>query len=212
MNGESAGSKRRSRVNDCLRIRRIARAGEFTRQRGKTVTIRMMQALAVVAMAFLVAFGANAQVPPELARAEAASIEAWTKAPLGVRRAVFVARAPDGFGIYAQRPSSRFKAGEALIVYAEPVGYGWKRIGGDRFEFGFDVDFVIKEQGGNILAGKEDFAHLALQSYNRNREFMLTLTLDISGAPPGNYVLQYRLRDIASNKTASFELPFTIGG
>jgi len=39
---------------------------------------------------------------------------------------------------------------------------------------------------------------------------MLTLTLDVSGADPGDYVLEYKLRDIASAKFTSFELPFNI--
>lgn len=153
---------------------------------------------------------ALADVPQELTRAEAAVVAAWSKAPLGIRRAVFVASPPEGFGIYEPRSSNRFRPGETLLVYAEPIGFGWKSIGGDRVEFGFDVDFVVKERDGTIVGGKDKFARLVLQSRNRNREFMLKLSLNLTGAPPGDYVLQFRLRDIASDKSTSFELPFTI--
>ena len=44
----------------------------------------------------------------------------------------------------------------------------------------------------------------------RNREFMLTLTLEVSDAPDGDYVLEYQIRDVTSTKTVKFELPFRI--
>lgn len=171
---------------------------------------RMTAFIGLAAAVFVsLAAPTHADVPPELARAEAAVVESWLKAPLGVRRAVFVSRSPEVFGIYEPRASNRFRAGETLLVYAEPVGYGWKPVGGNRVEFGFSVDFVVKGRDGVILGGREDFARLVLQSYNRNREFMLSLSVDVTGAPPGDYVLSFRLRDIASAKTATFELPFT---
>jgi len=168
--------------------------------------------VAVAAALLMLGSHAFAETSPDLDRAEAAVVAAWIKAPLGVRRAFFVARPPEGFGIYERRPSNRFKPGETLFVYAEPVGFGWKPVGGDRVEFGFEVDFVIKKRDGTIIGGKDNFARLALQSHSRNREFMLKLSLDVAGVPSGDYVLQYRLRDIASDKSMSFELPFTIAG
>jgi hypothetical protein len=41
---------------------------------------------------------------------------------------------------------------------------------------------------------------------------MLTLTLSVDGAPPGKYVLEYKLHDIGSDKTSTFEQPFTTAG
>ena len=79
------------------------------------------------------------------------------------------------------------------------------------FEFGFAVDFLVKSPNGKILAGQQDFARLAERSHDRNMEFMVALTLNLSGAPPGDYVIEYKLRDVASDKSVSFELPFKIG-
>jgi hypothetical protein len=36
------------------------------------------------------------------------------------------------------------------------------------------------------------------------------LTLNVTGAPPGDYVVEYKLRDISGDKSTSFELPFKI--
>src|SRR5215210_7551160 len=147
----------------------------------------------------------------DVEKAQAALIAAWEKTPLTVRRVIFVAKKAQGFGQYEERSSNVFKAGEPLIAYAEPVGYGWKDIGNGMFEFGFAVDFLIKSPDGKILAGQQDFARLAERSHARNLEFMVTLTLNVTGAPPGDYVVEYKMRDIASEKSTTFELPFKIG-
>lgn len=153
---------------------------------------------------------AGAQSLGEIDKRDGAVIEAWTAAPLSVRRAVFVSEPPKGFGEYVERPDSVFKKGEKLVTYAEPVGYGWKELGGGLYEFGLKVDFVIKTPEGKVLGGQEDFADLSQKSHARNREFMLTLTLSVTGAPAGDYVLVYKLRDVTSSKTTTFSQPFKI--
>jgi hypothetical protein len=172
---------------------------------------RLMPRAPIFAFAFLaLASAGQSQSLPEIDRREAALVEAWQKTPLTIRRAVFVSKHPDGFGMYAARETNIFKPGEQLVTYAEPVGYGWNVIGQGMYEFGFIVDFLIKQPDGKIVAGQQDFAKLARTSRVRNREFMLTLTLDVTGANPGDYVLEYKLRDITGDKSTSFELPFKI--
>jgi hypothetical protein len=123
---------------------------------------------------------------------------------------LFIDGEPRGFGLYKERGSTEFRPGEKVVAYAEPVGFGWKDAGKGMFELGFVVDFVIKSRDGEILAGKENFMRIATESHTRNLEFMVVLTLNMSSAPPGDYVVEYKLHDIASNKTASFQLPFKI--
>lgn len=135
--------------------------------------------------------------------------DAWERMPLTQRRAIFVSRPPELYGDYAERPSSTFKAGEKLVTYVEPVGYTWKA-NGEMFDFGVAVDFVVKSPDGKILAGQESFAKFVKSSRAKLQEFMLTLTLSVDGAPPGKYVLEYKLRDIGSDKTSTFAQPFTI--
>jgi hypothetical protein len=114
--------------------------------------------------------------------------------------------------MYEKRPSGVFAPGEKLRAYAEPVGYAWKQDTDGRYEFGFVVDFAVKTAAGEAVAAKRNFARLVKYSRVRNREFMLVLTLSLSGVEPGDYVLTYTLHDIAGDKSAAFDLPFSVSG
>jgi hypothetical protein len=126
-------------------------------------------------VALLLSLGAaRAQSLDEIDKRQAALIEAWEKTPLTIRRALFIKGEPRGFGLYQERESGEFKRGEKVIVYAEPVGYGWKDAGKDAgkgmFELGFVVDFLIKSPSGDVLTGKENFMRIATESHTRNPE------------------------------------------
>lgn len=170
-----------------------------------------MKKILIMLAALGVATGVHAQSLEAIDRADEAVWQAWNATPLTVRRAVFVSEAPQGFGVYKERPGSTFKPGEPLIVYAEPVGYAWKDNGDGTYVFGFNVDLILKSSTGEIVGGQENFQKLELTSKARNREFMLTLTLDVNNAPPGDYVVEYRIHDINSDKVGTMSLPFTVG-
>jgi hypothetical protein len=170
----------------------------------------MFRTLFLMLALLLAASPGRAQSLQEIDRREAAVVEAWEKTPLTIRRAVFVAEPPGGFGQFVERKSNVFPPGEKLVTYAEPVGYGWKKSGDGNFEFGFDVDFLIKSPDGKVLTGQENFGKMAETSRVRNREFFVTLTMSVKGAKPGDYVLQYKMRDIASDKSVVIDLPFKI--
>ena len=167
-------------------------------------------AILVAAIALLAAPPAFSQDLEALQKAEDGVIQVWTATPLVFRRAVFTAAPAQGFGVFAERQNAVFKASEPLLVYAEPVGYAWKDKGDGTFSFGFDVDLVLKTATGEIVGGQENFQKLELTSRARNREFMLTFTLNVNDAPAGDYVLEYRIRDINSDKAGVISLPFTI--
>jgi len=152
----------------------------------------------------------QAQTFQEIDKREAAVYEAWSATPLTIRRAVFVSQHPNGFGQYVERANNEFKKGEKLVTYAEPVGYGWKDVGNGQLQFGFKIDFLIKSPDGKILAGQENFADITETSWAKNREFMVVLTMNLTGAGAGDYVIEYKLRDIASSKTGSFTQRFKI--
>ncbi len=153
---------------------------------------------------------AYSQSLDEINKREEAVVEAWEKTPLTVRRAIFVTEEPKSFGFYTPRSSSQFKSGEPIIVYAEPVGFGWKTVEDDQFEFGFNVDLIVKTAAGKVMVEQDSFGKMALKSRHRNREFMIHLTLHLTDAPPGDYLLDYRLHDLGTEKTTTLELPFTI--
>ncbi len=106
--------------------------------------------------------------------------------------------------------NTRFDCSREGIVYAEPVGFGWKTVEDDQFEFGFNVDLTVKTADGKLVGEQDNFAKLAMKSRYRNREFMLQLTLDLNNASPGDYLLDYKLHDPGTEKTTTVELPFTI--
>jgi hypothetical protein len=107
------------------------------------------------------------------------------------------------------RPTSVFRPGEDMLVYAEPFGYGFGR-DGDLFVIAFDADFELRTAGGQILHARQDFARLEMKSRRRNKEFQVFITYSFKGLKPGDYVLSTTLRDRNSPKAGNFELPFTV--
>ena len=153
---------------------------------------------------------AYSQSLDEIEKREQAVREVWEKTPLTVRRALFVSEEPQGFGLYMPRSSAQFKAGEQMIVYAEPVGYAWKSLGDGQYEFGVRIDLVVKTVAGETVAEKEEFGDLVLKSRAKNLEFLVRLDVSLDGVPPGNYLLDFRLHDAESDKTGMIELPFSL--
>jgi hypothetical protein len=131
------------------------------------------------------------------------------RGPLALRRVQFITEAPKGFGLYQPRTSGVFRAGEPLIVYAEPVGVGWQSADGTNRAH-INADFEIRTRDGRILGGQKDFGRFEFASRDQNQEIMTHLTIRLSGAPPGSYVFGATYRDQISGKSASLELPFEI--
>lgn len=155
-------------------------------------------------------------VPPALAQdlaaltaAEQQVAQAWDATPLTFRKTLF-ATSIDAFGVYTARDGSSFPPGEPIVVYAEPVGYGYRTNADGTFTFGFNFDLKVKNAEGDIVAGKDGFANFELVSRAQNREFLVSLTLSLNEAPAGDYVLEYLAHDIASDETATISMPFTI--
>lgn len=131
------------------------------------------------------------------------------QAPLSLRHAQYVAQPPKGFGVYQPRATAVFKPGEPLIVYAEPIGMGWKPVDGvNRAQI--VTDFEIRTPDGRILGGQRDFGRFDFVSHDRNNEVMTHLTITLSGAPPGKYVFAATFHDKITGKSADMELPFEI--
>jgi hypothetical protein len=152
---------------------------------------------------------AHGQSLDEIKKRDEAVRQAWEKTPFTMGHALFITGKPDGFGMYTPRPPAPFKAGEQLVVYAEPLAFGWKSIEGHQYEFGFTVDFVLKTAAGKVIGGQDKFADWVFKSRAQNREVFLKLDLDLTGASPGDYLLDLRVHDSEADKTAMIELPFT---
>jgi hypothetical protein len=133
----------------------------------------------------------------------------WQATPLVFRKTIFVDSA-SGFGIFAAKESAAFAAGEPIKVYVEPVGfaYGKNAIGGS--EIGFDVDFELTDPSGASLFAKENFLQTTTPVRYHNREFQMTLTINLTGMSPGSYIAKFNVKDQNSEKTGTFDLPFEV--
>jgi len=141
---------------------------------------------------------------------DAAADILWEKSPLACRRILWVADKASGFGAYNPRETNVYKSGETMLAYAEPIGYGWRK-SGDIWHIDMVGDLVIRSADGAELFRKDDFGAFAIASRARNREFMLNLTVTLSGVSPGNYVAETVLRDKVSGKEGTpCRLPFVI--
>lgn len=140
-----------------------------------------------------------------------ATRQVWDSGPLLFRKALFVAGAPSGFGIYDPRPDSVFKPSEKLIIYVEPVGFKWEpKDGLNRARL--VADLALKDSEGNVVAEQEGFGTFTFDSREQNMEIMTALTIDFTDAPPGKYTAEMKFNDEVGDKSATFELPFEIEG
>lgn len=137
--------------------------------------------------------------------------QVWDLTPnLAFSEAVLVVEPGSGYGIYNLRPTTSFKLGESIYVYAEPYGYGFGSPGEGLYSIGFFVDLRVVAADGSILGEIPNVAELDLTSRVKNREFQATITYDLSGITPGSYVLVTSLRDKNSAKSGSFETTIEI--
>lgn len=130
--------------------------------------------------------------------------------PFSVKTAVFVSDKPKAFGAYALRDGSAFSPGEPLVTYVELIGLSWKDIGEGKLQSNFSVDLELKDKAGEILAAQKEFGNFTFTGFVANQEIYTHLTLDVSGADPGDYVLHYTINDNVGDKVTAFEQPFTV--
>ena len=171
---------------------------------GRRAALLLFLALALAPPAAL------AQVSPDLERQYTALYAAWDKAPLAVRNAGLMAEKPVSFGQFTPAPSDHRTADKPLIVYAELVGYAWGKRPDGMYAIGVAVDATSKAKDGQTLLSKPNFLNSEALSRNRNLEFYLILTVELTNAPPGDYVIEWRTRDQNSAKEVTFRTPFTI--
>jgi hypothetical protein len=169
-----------------------------------------MKWLSIIAATALLAgaLGARAQSVEAVAAAEKVYKAALRQTPLTLPVALFVKAKATGFGMYEARETNHFKIGEPLKFYLEPLGYKYKR-NGDLVDFGVSMDLRLM-RGDETLYGKDDFLDVNFESHHDNAELMLNGSLDLSGAPAGDYRLELTLRDHSSADVARAVLPFTI--
>jgi hypothetical protein len=140
-----------------------------------------------------------------LNRATTDLVTAWTATEgIGFTAVVPVAEVPKGYGVYNARKDTVYKAGEPIILYAEPFGYGYGTAAPGVYTIGFDVDLRVLGMDGAVVAEAPGLVELSMQSRHKNREFVADITYTLDGLPPGTYKLETTLRDKNSPKWGQF--------
>lgn len=131
------------------------------------------------------------------------------KMPLSFRRSVFVAEKSPGFGMMKPRADNVFKPGEVIVIYLEPVGLGWRKAG-SVYNSVLLADFEIQTSDGKILGGQKNFGRFALSGQDRNSEYMIHLTYNVTGLPEGEFIVSTLFHDEVSGKNATQNMKFVI--
>ncbi|PLX36155.1 MAG: hypothetical protein C0606_15695 [Hyphomicrobiales bacterium] len=151
----------------------------------------------------------NGQPVAALTAAEAVYDATWTAMPLSFAKATFTDGAADGYGRFTARESNVFSPSDQIMLYAEPLGYGYGET--DKgFAIDLDADLELRTAGGQILAAQKDVSRLSHVSARPERAFHLSLSFVFEGLSAGDYVVAITLRDAHSDKSGAFELPFTV--
>lgn len=124
---------------------------------------------------------------------------------LAIGETALISEPASGYGIYNPRATDKFKIGEPVLIYAEPMGFGYGSPGEGLYSIGFFVDLKVMNESGEVLGDLLDITELDLTTRYPNREFQANLTYNLTGVPPGRYVLKTTLRDKNSGKIGSFE-------
>jgi hypothetical protein len=73
------------------------------------------------------------------------------------------------------------------------------------------ADWEIRSKEGEVLGGQRDAFPFALSGIREPvLNLMVDLSINLAGAPPGNYVLGVTFHDSYSGETVSADLPFEI--
>lgn len=133
----------------------------------------------------------------------------WTAMPLAVMNVRQVTSA-SGFGIYSERPDHIYKPGEEILLYMEPVGYGYGSDGLGNNQIALYVDLTLLSAAGEKLGTFEKLGRIQLASRSHNRELFFKLHVSVDGVPAGKYRADFLMHDENSQKTAPFTTDFEI--
>ena len=150
------------------------------------------------------ALHADGKIVEALNALEKAVDAVWTDGPLAFRTVAIVDSAAS-FGLYQERADTTFEPDQKLTVYVEPVGFGY---GSD--SVGFTADLTLENATGQVLNETADVFDIDTQFGEGRREFYMTLAFDVPFLRPGEYKATLTVHDRNSDKSGSFEVPFSV--
>lgn len=147
-----------------------------------------------------------------LERHKAAELEIWrAMETMSLRQALLVSEEPASYGAYTPRESNRFRRGEPIIIYAEPVGHTIREEDG-LYRIALTADYALLDKAGAVLAGQRDIGRWEMESRRPVLEFMLFFTYDFSDFPAGVYTLETVVQDAFSDRSLTIATPIVIAG
>ena len=78
----------------------------------------------------------------------------WRERPLAFCKVVVV-NSSSGEGVYDERTGLTFKPHETMMIYVEPVGFGYCAPGASS-TIGFSADFTVENTTGQVLGEAKD--------------------------------------------------------
>ena len=133
----------------------------------------------------------------------------WKAGPLAFRK-VAVVSSSSGEGVYEERTDLTFRPDETMMIYVEPVGFGYRSPGASS-TIGFSADLTIENATGQVLGEAKDLFSLSTLTAPNKREFGITLSFAVPYLRPGEYKAIVTVHDQNSPKSGSFEIAFDIG-
>lgn len=124
-----------------------------------------------------------------------------------------------GYGVYEEKDSSTFQPGEEIVLYIEPVGFGYGTTdngddGDDNNQLhtiNFSADFVISDTDGNVLTGQQGLPVSEIVSHHENKEVFIPFTItQTSPFPEGDYVITYTIHDGNSGNSFNITKDITV--
>ena len=157
---------------------------------------------------------ADAAARAEALQAEGKTIEAldalneaadaiWEASPLVFRKVALVDSTGD------ERADPTYKPDEKVTIYVEPVGFGYGQSGDDA-TIDLDADMAIENATGQVITETKDAFQFSSKTRPNRRDFSLSMSFPAPYIRPGDYKAVITLRDRNSQKTGTFEVPFTV--
>jgi hypothetical protein len=125
-----------------------------------------------------------------------------TEAPLVLAAFTLVERPAKIYGDYAARREAAVPRGQPLEFYVEPKNLVYVRKSDGTLETTFKADVRILGGDGKPLFEQADFGSWRFASRSRVQDVYMNLKLSVTGAPAGDYTVEFIVRDGNSTKTA----------
>ena len=155
----------------------------------------------------LIGEGASREAMQE---ARALYLDLSDRAGFAISRTVLTTAPAPGFAAYEPRPDNVFPQGAPIHVYLELTGASSRQRSDGVSELLFVADFAVFSPEGTQLTDVMRMGEVPMPSRSRGIDVFLELTYNLTGAPPGDYVLWTEITDAISGASEQFELPVTI--